>query len=125
LAEEIDGLKKEWGAAYDKHVAQAQRAAKAFGVDEEKSKALIQSLGFQNALKLFHEIGAKIGEPDFVDGQGSGNFNGALAPAQAKAEIGRLMADPDFTKALFDKRHPAHGEMQAKRDRLYKMAYPD
>jgi hypothetical protein len=90
--QEAEALTREWGAAHEKNLQVARNAAKAFGADEEIINAMQEQIGYAKTLKFFQQIGAKMGEADFVDGQGQ-DLSGAMSPAQAKAEIATLKAD--------------------------------
>ncbi len=120
---EGEALKKEWGAAYEKHVSIAKHAASAFGIEGPIIDKLESAMGFSGIMKFFHGIGSKIGESGFVSGgTGAGNnFGNVMTPDAARGRIQALRSDPDFVR-----RYTA-GELGAKEEfeRLHKMAHPE
>lgn len=119
---EMTALKKEWGAAHDQNMSIAQRAAREFGIEPQVIDTLESSIGYAKTMKLFQNIGSKLGESSFVAGNGgSGSGNGPMTPAQAQAQIKALRGDPAFTKKY---QEGGHAE-RAKMEMLHKYAYPD
>lgn len=118
-AGEVDALKKEWGMAHEKNVNVAKNAARAFGVDEATIEKLEATMGFAPLMKFMHGIGSKLGESNFVAGNGNGGF-GALSPQAAIDQISALRGDADFVK----KYTSGDVEAKAKMEHLHKMAYP-
>ncbi|RJO61602.1 MAG: hypothetical protein C4542_06065 [Dehalococcoidia bacterium] len=122
MAAEHESLKKEWGAKYEHNVGVAKRAAAAFGVPPEVLDTLQQAIGFAGVMKFMATVGAKMGEDTFEEGGDKGGGFGLLSPAEAKAELDRLMSDKDFKTAWLDKNHPRHAEMMERKARLVQMA---
>lgn len=114
-------LKKDWGAAHDQNVQIAARAAREFGVGAKALDALDASIGHDATMKLFHQIGAKMGEANFHSGNGGNGNNGPMTPVQAQSKIKTLKSDPSFTKKYLEGDHGARVEMQ----RLHEFAYPE
>jgi len=119
LSTQANSLKKEWGAAFQQNVGLAKSAAAKLGMDEHKINALERVLGFDGVMKMFHDIGSRTGESDFVTGGGSPT--GMMTPAAAKARISSLQGDPDFAKRYISGDSSARSEME----KLHKMAYPE
>lgn len=94
---EVQALKGEWGAAFEKHTAIAKQAAKAFGVDEATMDKLERGMGSAAMLKFFHNIGAKIGEDSFEGAGSTPSFNGVYTPEGAKSKIAELQRDSAWT----------------------------
>lgn len=121
---QVLSLKKEWGAAFDQNVGAAQAAYRRMGIPDKAIDALERTMGFDGVIKMFHGIGAKIGEHAFIDGGGQGKGAGfgdlILAPAEAAAKIKALKADPGFAAKYIARDANAVAEME----RLHKMAYP-
>lgn len=115
VAADKDALKKEWGPAYDKNLAIAQKAAQAFG-DEEAMAALEGQVGYSGIMKMFQKIGEGMGEDSF-EGEG-GNDDFAITPAQAKTQWGDLQLDVNFMAALLDNKHVGHKEAVQRKARL-------
>ena len=117
VQEEEASLKKEWGAAFDKNVDIARRAAREFGVEPEQLDAMEKAMGFSGLLKLMNRIGGKLGEDAFEGGSGTASF-GAMTPAQATAELETLRHDDRF-RARYLSGDP---DAVAKMDRLMRFA---
>lgn len=116
-----DGLKREWGAAFDQNISVAKRAAAEFGISAEVIDKMESAMGFTQVMKLMHTIGAKLGEGEFVtNGSRGGSFNGALTPDQARNKINSLRQDNEFIKRYTNGDASAKAEME----RLHAMAYP-
>ena len=95
---EYSALKGEWGAAAAQNEELAKRAVLKFGkeagLDEASFDSLERAIGTAKVMKLFHAIGAKFGEADFVGSDTPSS--GALTPAQAKNKVASLFADQEF-----------------------------
>lgn len=95
---EYAALKGEWGAAAAQNEELAKRAVLKFGkeagIDEATFDSLERAIGTAKVMKLFHAIGAKFGEADFVGSDTPSS--GALTPAQAKNKVASLFADQEF-----------------------------
>lgn len=92
--QDVVDLQKEWGRDYQKNIDQGQIAVRALGYDEESLQSLESKLGTADMLKLFANIGSKMGEDSFVTGDGSGGFG--TSAAQARLEIENLKMDKGF-----------------------------
>lgn len=117
-------LKTEWGAAYDQNVRQAQLAAREFGVKTEVVEALEDVMGYDGVMKLFHNIGSKLGQAPFVaGGKGQTSFSGAMTPDAAKAQIKIYQSgqDPEFTKKYL----AGDTEARQKMELLHRWANPE
>lgn len=114
-------LEVEWGKAFDQNVDVAKKAAKAFGLDGDMVEKMESSLGFPKLMKFLKDIGSKIAvEGDFVQGNGTQGFGGAMEPAVAGAKIKELMNDREFIHRM------STGDSKAKAewDRLHEYAFP-
>jgi hypothetical protein len=120
-------LRQEWGVAYPAKADYALRAFKAaaaaIGEDPEALAGSFLSdgglLGDNVMLtKMFAMIGESSGEHSFLGDKGGRT---TPTPEEAEAEIASLDAHP----ALYDKRHPEHNAIVAKRDALYRARFPD
>lgn len=110
-------LKNEWGYAYEDNLGIAQQTFNKFvgGKDDPAVKFLNES-GFASdprVIKLFHKIGAAMGEGRIV--------NGAKLPdadvASAQQKMGEMRADPKG--AFMDSNHPNHKSAVQEMQRLY------
>lgn len=119
--QEDQAVRAEWGQAYQKHLAQAQAAAKGLGLDSPTIDKLSSALGHKNTLTLLQKIGATMGEDSFVSPGSNTGFSNALTPGQAKAQIQSLMSDRDFTRQYMNGNSDARAKMEA----LHRYAYPE
>lgn len=113
FAEAEAALKAEWGAAYEKNQVVAKNAAEALGLDEADVGVLKSILG-PKAVQFLHNVGARMGEDQFV-GEGSNGF-GTMSPAQAREEIRRLQGDSEFTAKYL----AGNVEARARMDQLHR-----
>lgn len=111
-------LRKEWGAAYDKNVHTARKAAMDLKLDANDIDALESALGFDRTMKLINQVGTYLGEDRFVSGASA--FDGALSPAAARDKMEALKRDPEFVKRYTQGDYSAKQEM----DRLHRMMFP-
>ena len=120
---EVLALKKEWGNAYHQNVAEAQRAAKSFGLPVEAFDLLDKGIGHAETMKFFNSIGKQLGESNFHDGgnRHGGFGEGVLTPTEAIAKIGALKRDSDFVA----KYTAGDASAREKMSHYHKMAYPD
>lgn len=102
MTQEIDGLKKEWGQAFDSKIKAASTALKAFGGEEIFT--YLQETGLDNNVhlaKFFAKVGEALAEDDTQPGNPS---SGLQTPAGAAKELDSIMSNP----AYFDRDHPEH-----------------
>lgn len=120
----LDGLKTEWGAAYDQNV-QLARAALAHYGDDAFSKYLDTSrLGNHPAmLRIMQKLGVQLAEDGLIGKDGDGNGS-ALSPAEAQQQINALRGDAEFRKVYMDRAAPGHKDAVARMQALHAMAYP-
>lgn len=118
--EQIDAIKREWGPQEQANLAIVDRAANAFGMNEQQVAALKEVMGPGEALKFLFNIGSKLGVDDtFVSGDQAPSF-GSMTPEQAKAQIEANRKDPAFVKRFTQGDRDARAEMS----RLNRLAYP-
>lgn len=114
---DIGALKKEWGADYDKNINSGRIAAQNLGYDEQALSSLEDKMGTAEMLKLFSNLGSKMGEDSFVSGDSSGGFG--TTPAQAQAEINNLKLDKQFMDAYLSGDKAAVTKMKGLMERAY------
>ena len=103
---EMESLKEEWGESFEGNIQRAANAFKVFG-NEETAKYL-EDTGLGNdptLLKLFSNIGAKLGGEDTFKGQAQPD----MTKDAAKARINTLYADT--AGPLYDKSSPKHKDV--------------
>lgn len=121
IAAGIDGLKKEWGSAYNEKITQAKVALKELGGEELTKYVRESGLGKNAAfIKIMAKAGELLAEDKIRDGQG--NENGAMTPAQARAKLQEIKAD--IKSPYYNKDHHEHARVKAEVNRLYQMAFP-
>ena len=120
VQEESEGLKQEWGEAYNLHLGRAKVAAAALNVDEQTLDALQGQLGYKGTMKLFHNISAKMMEADLTPSDGVPGFN-AMTPQAAQQKIAELKKDKSFV----EKWSSGDNDAKKKMNDLHKMAYPE
>lgn len=120
IAQQDRELRTEWGAAYDKEVTAAKKAAQGLGLKGDQIDALEKSLGFAGLMRMMANVGKKLGEDTFVSADSSSGTFGAMTPASAKARVGQLQADKEWTAKYLSGNVQARAEMES----LMKMAYP-
>lgn len=99
---QLDGLKVEWGDKFDANSEHARRFLKASGWDEAKVRRYEEVFGTADMLKTFHGLGLKMGEPDFM--KGDGQSGSSVSPAEARRQLEEArekrvngkMSDKDF-----------------------------
>lgn len=108
-------LRSEWGAAYEPNIQLAAQARNKLGISNEEVDSLANVIGFKRTIQMFHDIGKRGGEADFVNGSHGNGFQGAMTPAQATARIQQLRGDPEWTKAYIK------GDV-SKRDEMWRLS---
>lgn len=117
----IEGLKKEWGQAFDREVYAAQLAVKEFG-GEQLQKALMDK-GLANdpdLIRVFAKIGKSLKE-DAVKNPTAPGFN-TKTPEEAMREANAMLGD--FNHPLHKRDHPNHEQAIKDLNRLFEMANP-
>lgn len=119
VQEAVTELKKEWGEAFSKKAAVVDQVAEKFGMTAEQLTSLKQNMGPAGAMKFLHSIGAKLGEDQFVTGDGKSGSS-ALSPGEAQGRVKTLMQDPDFASRYLNGGEKEKAEME----RLHKLMKP-
>lgn len=122
---DINALKQEWGADYDKRAQVVDRAAETFGMTQEQLSGLKDVLGPKAAMTFLYNIGAKIPTEEKAPvGMSTTNQAFSMTPEDAKAQLQTLRADKNFSQ-LFNSADPkTRMEAREKIERLSKLAYP-
>ena len=112
----VDGLKREWGQAYDRKLSSASGLYKQF-FDEETREEL-RELGFSNNPKVIRalaKIAESFGEGKFVSPGGNGQMG--LSPDEAQSKITQIYSQyPNH--AYFNKNNAGH---EAAREEMAKL----
>lgn len=115
----IQGLKKEWGEAYDKKVAMARAAINASGLGEQIFSWLDNSgLGDdQNLIRLLSALGEKFQEDGIVQESSSNTVN----MSDLDSQISEIQGN--FDHPYYNKRHPNHAAAVRQMEQLLQLKY--
>jgi hypothetical protein len=122
FTEAMNGLKAEWGNAFEQNANIAIRAAGEFLGDQDKAflesaKVDGVSLGdHPTFLKLFNNVGKQMMEGSQLEGLGS---EMAKTPQEIEDERNTLMAHPSY----MDRAHPEHKQTLRKVQEMFKQQY--
>jgi hypothetical protein len=120
-AQAMQKLEASWGGAYKERLETASRAARQFAIDADMADRMERSLGTEKFMDLMYRMGHAISEHGGaagLDQPGAGSH--MLTPEQAKTEIKRLQADPEWSKKYIN-----GGALERQRmESLHKMAFP-
>jgi hypothetical protein len=120
--EAMNGLKSEWGNAFEQNANVAVRAASEFLSEDDKAfieNAKIDGIEVGNHpmfLKLFHNVGKQMMEGSKLEGLGSEVIK---TPDEMEDERNSLMANP----AYMDSRHPEHKQIVKKVQNLFQQQF--
>ena len=118
----LEGLKKEWGSAYDAKLGQAAAVIQQYGDDSLREYLNKTKLGNDvNLIKLLSSVGEKLNMEGTIVDAGS-STNKAHTPEQAMAEINKIMGDRNHP--YYDKSHPGHKAAVDEMALLFKQAHP-
>lgn len=110
--EALDGLKKEWGQAFDRKLSNASGMFKQFA--DETTRKELREIGFSNnptVVKLMAKISEAFGEGKFIAPGGNGTMG--LSPDEADRKIKEVYSKyPNHP--YFDKKNAGHE--QARKD---------
>lgn len=119
LDEKINGLKSEWGAAFDNKLHKVNLAIREFGGEELLSKIEQSDLGNDvDFLKLMAAVGEQTLSEDKLKGGGTGS---SMTPNQAKQEYTKIIGD--MAHPYHNKSHPGHAEAVKEVQRLMGYAH--
>jgi hypothetical protein len=120
VQEVLDGLKKEWGAGFEKELGKARAAVRELGGESLQQHLTQTGLGNDPVLiRFMAKVGSMLGE-DKILGAGEGKFG--KTPQEAVKEINTIMGNPQHP--YWNKDHPAHQESVAEMMALRGMASP-
>lgn len=117
----INGLRTEWGQAFDTKVNDAKKAISAFGGQELADEITNAGLGDSPLMiKAFAEIGSQLSESVAENIGGQQGFS--MTPTAALDQIADIMANASHP--YNDETHPNHATELERMSRLYQAAYP-
>lgn len=118
---EINGLRKEWGEAYDEQIGKAKAALREFFSPEDQE--IVRQMGLGNSatfIKAMAKVGATLDEGK-IKGDG-GQSTGKLTPEQAELEMKSMRTDTNGP--YFNKSHPDHLQAKQRMQELTQMRFP-
>lgn len=116
--QQLSDLRREWGGAYDENVELGRRAAREFGLGQDKLNALEMAFGTGDMMKFMAQIGRGMTEHNFEGGRSPGSFG--MTPAAAQSRIAELRNDKQWASSYLNGNADARAEMA----RLMSLAYP-
>lgn len=122
---EVNSLKAEWGSGYESNALLVDRAALAFGMDQDTLSALKTTMGPAKAMKFLHAIGSKVAVPEngLINGQVAPGFS-SMTPASAQAKISELRASKTFAQQFASADPKVRSEARDTMTRLHQIAFP-
>ncbi len=119
-----DELKKEWGMAHDKKMAQAQQVVKM--LDDPKLVKFLEETKLGNnpqMVRMFSKLGEILGEKQVKGiGDETGKFGSVKTPDVAKRE--RMAILGNMSHPYYDSKHPGHGLAVAEVEQLFAQEFP-
>lgn len=99
IAQQKADLQKNWGPNAAANMLVAKNAAEALGVPKAAIDALeaMEGVGYPLVMEMFRNIGARIGEAKFVNGEGE-KKDTVMSVDAAKSKKAELMRDTEWTK---------------------------
>lgn len=114
----VEGLKKEWGDAFDTNLRKALFAAKELGGDDFVKHVDQNGMGNDpHFIKVMTKVAELLGEDKLAEG---GVANGKMSPAEIDKRIGQIYGAGN-TNGLYDKNHPSHKAVTDELQSLFKM----
>jgi hypothetical protein len=96
-AVEKNALLANWGGATNANLIVAQNTYAKLGFTPEQVGAIEKQIGFAKTMTMFHNLGTKIGEDNFVNPNGPSGGPRITSKEQAVARKAELMADKDWS----------------------------
>jgi len=116
-------LRREWGAAYERRLDEARRAARVLGGDGLLKHFAESGIGNDpQVIRAFAKAGRLLAEAEAPEAGAADGF--VRSGEAAKNEIARLQGDRGFMAAYRDRLHPDHGQAMGRMRGLFEAAYP-
>lgn len=116
---EIRELQREWGNAWEENVELGRRAAREFGLSDDKLSAMEGALGTKEMLEFMSRVGRGLIEHNFESGKTTTGFG--MTPEAARQRVNALRQDPGWTTKYLSGDADARSEMS----KLMQLAYPE
>lgn len=117
----MDGLKQEWGAAFDDRNGRAVKMLEATGAPADIVQMAKDGMVGANTLKWMYDLSTKFGGEGAPAVQDQG-ASGRMTPAEAEAQISEIMNNRQHP--YWDSHHPEHQSAIKKMLELGKFANP-
>lgn len=119
-------LAKDWGPDRKPHEVNFDRGMRAIGLSGDSVDVFLAAFGGSGEaragmVKAVAEIGRRQIEGGPIPGAGDGGQSTGMTKEQATAEIERIKADPELSKAFMNVDHARHKEISAEMARLGKV----
>lgn len=121
----LDGLKTEWGAAYDLKSQKAQLAFNTFGKDIPELKQFLETSGLgnnPNVIKMFAAVGETLKEGKTITTTPN-NVGGPMTPKEAEKAANVILGN--FEHPYYKVDHPNHKAAVEEMRDYFKMMHPD
>lgn len=118
---DLQDLQKEWGQNFEANAELARRARREAGLSEQEGQAIERALGLKKAAQVFAFLGKQFAESPMKGGEGASRGTFGATPAEAKARIAALKADPTWAAKYID----GNAEARAEFERLHRIAFPE
>jgi len=117
-ATRLDGLKEEWGDAFDQNVFKAKAAVNEFGGDDLKTYLNESGLGDDpNLIKAFAKIGENFLKEDNFSEAGKPAY--AMSPSEASQKANEIMGD--LNGPYYNSMHPDHKRIVGEVNKLFQI----
>jgi len=114
----INGLKEEWGEAFEQNVHTAKLAVNEFGGEELKKYLNETGLGNDpSIIKVFNQIGKKFFQEDSFQGESKPAYS--LSPDDAQKRINDVTGD--MNGPYYNSMHPDHNRIVEEVNKLFQM----
>jgi hypothetical protein len=118
-------LAAEWKDGAERMFAAAGAAARGLGFSPDVIDAIEREVGYGKTMKMFADLGKRMGEDNFVtSGDKSRSVGAGMTPDEAKGEWEAMKLDGNQMKALGDTQHPGHNGAKTKQASLFKIMFP-
>jgi hypothetical protein len=100
LEQEKQALRTNWGGNAAANLVTAQNAAAKLGITSDELQVLEKTVGYSRVMEMFRQVGSRMSEPGFVNG--NQQTSGVMTQQQAAAQLEVLENDSQFKNKLFE-----------------------
>jgi hypothetical protein len=114
----IEGLKQEWGDAFEQNIIKAKVTVKEFGGEQFQKYLNESGLGNNPELiKVFTKIGENLLKEDKFTGEAKSAY--ALSPSAAQEKINQYTSD--FSGPYYNSMHPDHNRVVSEVSKMFEV----